>query len=189
MEPTATSPVIAASMQSRAGEIADFDAVVRLYWPSIFRFALASLRDRDAAQTLAQDCFLKAYRRRAGFRGEASLRTWLMQIAVNLVRDHVRSRRLQFWRKASPDPALVWDRLPDAEIDPERRVLVKEQVESVWRATARLPGKQRTVFLLRYVEEMELIEIAAVTGLKEGAVKVHLFRALRSVRSQVGRLR
>jgi RNA polymerase sigma-70 factor (ECF subfamily) len=52
-----------------------------------------------------------------------------------------------------------------------------------------LPERQRTVFLLRFVEEMELLEIAAVTGLTEGAVKVHLYRALRSVRAQVGRLR
>ncbi|MGA3019743.1 MAG: sigma factor, partial [Bryobacteraceae bacterium] len=56
-------------------EIEDFDAVVRLYWPRIFRFALASLRDRDAAESLAQDCFLKAYRARQGFRGEARLST------------------------------------------------------------------------------------------------------------------
>ena len=87
MEPVATSRLIAASMEDRANEIADFDAVMRLYWPRVFRFALASLHDRDAAQTLAQDCFLKAYRGRAQFRGEASLQTWLMQIAVNLVSD------------------------------------------------------------------------------------------------------
>jgi RNA polymerase sigma-70 factor (ECF subfamily) len=196
MEPAAASPAITVSMQDRSGEIAgfdaDFDSVVRLYWPRIFRFALASLRDRDAAQTVAQDCFLRAYRGRERFRGEASLLTWLMHIAVNLVRDNARNRRLQFWRRA---PALPVDGegprdwLPDAGIDPERRILVKEQVEAVWNATARLPARQQTVFLLRYVEEMELLEIAAVTGLKEGAVKVHLYRALRSVRAHVGRLR
>jgi RNA polymerase sigma-70 factor (ECF subfamily) len=192
MESAATSRQIAASMVDRAAEISDFDAVVRLYWPRIFRFALASLRDRDAAQTVAQDCFLKAYRGRDRFRGEASLLTWLMQIAVNLVRDNARNRRLQFWKRAPASPVdggAVRDWIPDAGIDPERRILVKEQVEAVWNATARLPDRQRTVFLLRYVEEMELLEIAAVTGLKEGAVKVHLYRALRSVRAHVGRLR
>ncbi len=173
--------------EDRARELADFDAVVVLYWPRVFRFALASLRDRDAAQTVAQDCFLKAYRARDRFRGEASLLTWLLQITVNLVRDHVRGRRLQFWRSALPDTALSW--IPDGEIDPERRILIKEQVEALWSATALLPERQRTVFLLRYVEELELLEIAAVTGLKEGAVKVHLYRALRRVREQVGRLR
>ena len=183
-------------MQDRAGEIADFDAdfdsVVQLYWPRIFRFALASLRDRDAAQTIAQDCFLKAYRGRERFRGDSSLLTWLMQIAVNLVRDHARNRRLQFWRRAPALPVndeTTREWLQDGEIDPERRILVQEQVDAVWSATARLPERQRTVFVLRYVEEMELLEIAAVTGLKEGAVKVHLYRALRSVRAYVGRLR
>jgi len=174
-------------MGERAAEIADFDAVVRLYWPRIFRYALASLRDRDAAQTIAQDCFLKAYRGRERFRGDSSLLTWLMQIAVNLVRDHTRNRRLQFWRRAPAEISREW--LQDGEIDPERRILVKEQVDAVWSATARLPERQRTVFLLRYVEEMELLEIAAATGLKEGAVKIHLYRALRSVRAHVGRLR
>jgi RNA polymerase sigma-70 factor, ECF subfamily len=174
-------------MEDSVRELADFDAVVRLYWPRVFRFALASLRDRDSAQTVAQDCFLKAYRARDRFRGEASLLTWLLQIAVNLVRDCGRSRRLQFWRGARPDTAL--GRVPDGEIDPEQRVLIKEQVETLWSATATLPERQRTVFLLRYVEELELLEIAAVTGLKEGAVKVHLYRALRKIRAQVGRLR
>jgi RNA polymerase sigma-70 factor (ECF subfamily) len=174
-------------MEDRAAEIADFDTVVQVYWPRIFRFALASLRDRDAAQTVAQDCFLKAYRARERFRGEASLLTWLMQITVNLVRDYARNRRLQFWRRAGTEGPREW--IPDAGIDPERRILVKEQVDAVWNATERLPDRQRTVFLLRYVEEMELLEIAAVTGLKEGAVKIHLYRALRSVRANVGRLR
>ena len=64
MEPVLTSSVLAMDMESPAAEIQDFDTVVRLYWPRIFRFVLASLRDRDAAQTLTQDCFLKAYRGR-----------------------------------------------------------------------------------------------------------------------------
>lgn len=183
-------------MEARAANMADFDSdfdgVVRLYWPRIFRFALASLRDRDAAQTVAQDCFLKAYRGRDGFRGEASLLTWLMQIAVNLVRDHARNRRIQFWKRAPSQPVdgdVTRNRLQDRGIDPEQRILVQEQVDAVWAATTRLPERQRTVFLLRYVEEMELLEIAAVTGLKEGAVKIHLYRALRAVRAQVRRLR
>ncbi|HEY1755275.1 MAG TPA: RNA polymerase sigma factor [Bryobacteraceae bacterium] len=192
MQSPATSHVIGASMEDRATPIvdlaaSDFESVVQVYWPRIFRFALASLRDRDAAQTVAQDCFLKAYRARERFRGDASLLTWLMQIAVNLVRDYSRNRRLQFWRRAPTEGPREW--IPDAGIDPERRILMKEQVDAVWDATARLPDRQRTVFLLRYVEEMEILEIAAATGLKEGAVKIHLYRALRAVRTQVGRLR
>ena len=170
-------------------EIEDFDAVVRLYWPKVFRFGLASLRDRDAAESLAQDCFLKAYRARQGFRGEASLKTWLMQIAVNLVRDAMRNRRLGFWhrtRAAAPDFDLVSQSLADGGSSPEGTVLAKERVAAMWSVVETLPGRQRTVFLLRFVEDLDLLEIAAVTGLREGTVKAHLFRALEAVRKRMG---
>ena len=58
-------------------------------------------------------------------------------------------------------------------------------MRAIWSAAAKLPAKQRTVFLLRFVEEMELLEIAEVTGMKEGTVKTHLFRALNAVRARL----
>jgi RNA polymerase sigma-70 factor (ECF subfamily) len=58
-------------------------------------------------------------------------------------------------------------------------------MEAVWSAAAALSEKQRTVFLLRFVEDMDLLEIAAATGMKEGTVKVHLFRALHAVRERI----
>lgn len=163
-------------------ELADFDAVVRVYWPRVFRFALVSLRDPDAAETLAQDCLLKAYQAREHFRGESKVQTWLMQIAVNLVRDRIRNRRLQFWKRFSEpvDPAL-----PDGGRSPEALLLAGERVSAVWHACEDLPERQRTVFLLRFVEDMEVLEIAAATGMKEGTVKTHLFRALRAVRERL----
>jgi RNA polymerase sigma-70 factor (ECF subfamily) len=170
-------------------EIEDFDAVVRLYWPRVFRFALVSLRDRDSAESLAQDCFLKAYRARQGFRGEASLSTWLMQIAVNLVRDSIRNRRLQFWKRtraAAPHFDVVSQSLSSGGSSPEGALLAKERMSAVWRAVEKLSERQRTVFLLRFVEDLDLLEIAAVTGLREGTVKVHLFRALEGVRKRLG---
>jgi len=90
MEPAATATAI---MDHSATETGNFDAAVHLYWPRVFRFALASLRDRDAAEALTQDCFLHAYKAWERFRGEASIQTWLMRIAVNLVRDASRNRR------------------------------------------------------------------------------------------------
>jgi RNA polymerase sigma-70 factor (ECF subfamily) len=191
MHPIATSGLILIDTQAVSNALSDFDSVIRVYWPRVFRFVLASVRDHDVAQTLAQDCFFRAHQGRARFRGDASLQTWLMQIAVNLVRDHCRNRRLQFWKRATSEPIDgdgVRDWLADGEINPEQKILVKERVAAVWNAAAQLPERQRTVFLLRFVEDMDLLEIAAVTGLKEGSVKVHLFRALRRVRVEVGRL-
>lgn len=187
MEPSSALEWMATAV-ANSRELDDFEAVVRLHWPKVFRFALVSLRDRYAAESLAQDCFFKAYKARGGFRGEASVSTWLMQIAVNLVRDHIRDRRLRFWKRQTAvdvSDAACW--IPDAGASQEVAALQKERVQAVWNATAALSERQRTVFLLRFVEDMDILEIAAATGLKEGTVKVHLFRALQAVRERIGR--
>ena len=184
METAAETPAMA---EERRAPLEDFDALVALYWPGIFRFALASLRDADSAASVAQDCFLRAWRSRDRFRGEASVRVWLMQIAVNLVRDTARSRKLRFW-KAARETDAGFDALAavaDGGQSPESAAASREQLRAVWSAVRKLPERQRTVFLLRFTEEMELTEIAAATGMAEGTVKVHLFRALRTVREQV----
>src|ERR1051326_3744527 len=82
-----------------AGGGQDFDSLVRQHRPRIFRFLLASLRDRDAAENLTQDCFVRAFKAHDRFRGGSSLGTWLMHIAANLVRDHEANRRLKFWKR------------------------------------------------------------------------------------------
>jgi RNA polymerase sigma-70 factor, ECF subfamily len=179
-----------AEMERPASELDDLDSLVGLHWSRVFRFALASLRDQDAAASIAQDCFLRAYQGRARFRGECSVQTWIMRIAVNLIRDHARNRRLQFWRRAEAVAVDLSDAgqwVPDGAASAETGVLARERLAAVWGAAARLSEKQRTVFLLRFVEEMDLREIAAATGMKEGTVKVHLFRALQAVRERVGR--
>jgi len=179
----------------RAGVVGDaqdereeFDALVRLHRPRIFRFLLASVRNRETAENLTQDCFVRAYQAWGGFRGASSMGTWLMQIAANLVRDHESNSRLKFWRRnlyADADIADLGYAIPDPQQSPEALAAIREQVRAIWSAAARLPARQRTVFLLRFVEDMDLLEIAEVTGMKEGTVKTHLFRALESVRARL----
>jgi RNA polymerase sigma-70 factor (ECF subfamily) len=171
-------------LEQGVAETLDFEALMQFYGPKIFRFALASLRDRDDAETVTQDCFLRAFKAQGSFRHECSMQTWLMQIAVNLVRDRQRSRRLQFWKRVKP-----LDEPETSSCSPETAVAMRQQVESVWKAAALLPEKQRTVFLLRFVEDMDILEIAAATGMKEGTVKTHMFRALQAVRERLGQPR
>jgi RNA polymerase sigma-70 factor (ECF subfamily) len=189
MNSTATSKWMAAQRNEAVAEIEDFDATVRLHWTRVYRFVLSSIGDQEAAETITQDCFWKAYRGRQQFRGDCSVRTWLMRIAINLVRDTTRSRRFQFWRRAaatSVDVHAMAGWIAADHLTPEDRALIHERVEKVWEAAKALSTKQRTVFLLRFVEEMDLLEIAETTGLTESAVKVHLFRAVHAVRKRLG---
>jgi RNA polymerase sigma-70 factor (ECF subfamily) len=192
MKPTTAPEFIAATMENPVAELEDFDRVVAIYWPRIFRFVMASLRDRDAAETLTQDCFWKAYRSRAQFRGDCSLNTWLMKITVNSIRKFVRNQRLQFWRKiqgTASDTRSISDWFPDSTISAETRAVLNEQVKAVWDATQSLPDRQRHIFLLRFMEDMNTFEIAQATGLSEGTVKTHLFRAVHKVKTTLERSR
>ena len=178
-------------MTARAAEeiaAQEFAGIVETHRPQIFRFLLASLRDIDLAETLTQECFLKAHRSWKHFRGESTALTWLMRIAINLQKDHWRNRRMQFWRHTRSNAVDVDDAgewLPSGESTVEQQLLAREQVAQVWKAVERLSGRQRTVFLLRYVEERELREIAQATGLSEGTVKAHLSRAVGRVRAEL----
>jgi RNA polymerase sigma-70 factor (ECF subfamily) len=188
MEPTATVGLIAAGMDSPISEIQDFDRVMQLHWARVLRFITISVRDRELAENLTQDCFWSAYKSRSSFRGESSLNTWLMRIAVNAVRKHLRNRRLQFWREvqtSAVDVRAICDALPDRRTSPEERAVIEEQVGAIWQATASLSDRQRTVFLLRFMEDMSPFEIAEATGMSEGAINVHLFRAVRAVRKLI----
>jgi len=131
---------------------------------------------------------MRAYQAREKFRGESSVKTWLMRIAVNLVRDYASSERLKFWRRATKAALSIGSaaqRIADQAYSPEAAAAAKQKAETIWKAAVGLSHKQRTVLLLRFVEDMDILEIAAATGMKEGTVKVHLFRALQSVRARI----
>ncbi len=165
----------------------DFDWIVMHHQKRIYRVLLVFVKDADAAEVLTQECFLRAYRKHDSFRGESSLATWLVRIAVNLAHDHVRNRRWAFWRKLSHTERMDNLSIRGAQRSPEQAAMDDELMRSVQSAVDRLPERQRTVFLLRFIEEMSLNEIACVTGLQVGTVKAHLYRSVQAVRSACGR--
>jgi RNA polymerase sigma-70 factor (ECF subfamily) len=98
----------------------------------------------------------------------------------------MRKRGFQFWRSAnvsSLDLAGVADRLATREVSAEARLLIQDKLRRVWEIVDSLSQRQRAVFLLRFVEEMEIAEISEATGLKSNTVKSHLHRALAAVRA------
>ena len=166
-------------------ELEDINTLCTTYRSRIYRYALLSLRDPDLAESVTQDCFLRAYKARGDFRGDCSVATWLTRIASNLIRDSTRSRKFQFWKTANStavEAGAIADRLSSPGLSPELSLVVREQLVKVWDAVAVLPDKQRSVFLLRFVDEMELPEIATAMGLRVGTVKSHLHRGLAAVR-------
>ncbi|MGA1984133.1 MAG: sigma-70 family RNA polymerase sigma factor [Acidobacteriaceae bacterium] len=172
---------------ARTTALDDLESVVALYQPRVFRFLLAQLRDRDAAETLTQETFLRAWTARGSFREDCSISTWLIRIALNLARDHTRTGRFRFWKHIAANAVDVADvaaSVPNREGSAEEHLIAQEQVKRIWESVADLSARQRTIFLLRFLEEMDIPEIAAVTGLPLGTVKSHLYRALNVIRTR-----
>jgi RNA polymerase sigma-70 factor (ECF subfamily) len=164
-----------------------FDALVRQHQRRVYRIIFLLAKDRDTADTLTQECFLRAYQARDTFRGECRIDTWLLRIAVNLVRDHAKNRRAGFWNRLiglghGDDKATE---VASHHPSPERELMARAELRAVLDSVNKLSRQQRTIFLLRFVEEMPLFDIAALLGLKIGSVKAHLFRALTNVRAEM----
>ena len=157
--------------------------------PQIFRFLLASTRDVDLAETLTQECFLKAHRNWASFRGESSAMTWLMRIAINLQKDHWRNRRMQFWRH---DADQLRGPGRGQRVAAQRRELGGAAAAGAGAGEAGVEGGEgieRTAAdgvsaALRGRAGVE--RDCAATGLSEGTVKAHLSRAVARVRAELG---
>ena len=167
--------------------MSEIETLHDLYSQRIFRFLLASLRDRDVAETLTQETFLRAWTARDQFRGDCSAITWLTRIALNLVRDHTRTNRFRFWRQVAQTAVQADDlaaHLPQNSMSTEASLIAHEQLGLVWESVGKLSERQRTVFVLRFVEELELADIAEITGLPISTVKTHLYRSLATIRSK-----
>ena len=178
------------AVERSSSELDDIDALVRTYRPRLLRFVTFSIGDPDLAESITQDCFLKAYNGRDKFRGDCSVNTWLTSIARNLIRDQQRLQKFRFWRQARATAIDVSDAanfLASHESSAEARILAIERTEQVQAALANLSVNQRAIFLMRFAEDMDLSEIAAAISMPINTVKTHLHRALKAVRAEVGR--
>jgi RNA polymerase sigma-70 factor (ECF subfamily) len=161
----------------------DFEWMVLQHQKQIYRVLLFLLRDEDAAETLTQECFLKAFKKHRSFRGKSSLATWLLAIAINMARDHNRNRRWEFWRRLARTDRIETLPMRDSGRSPEQILIDNEAVNVVRSAAKKLSERQKTVFLLRFVEEMSLESIAEAMNLEVGTVKTHLSRAMNVIRN------
>ena len=176
-------------VETTLSELGDIDALDRVYRPRLLRFVAYSTGDMDLAETIVQDCLLKAYNGRESFRGECSVNTWLTHIALNLIRDRQRTQKFQFWRKVhktAPDLSEMAGLLPSRDSSPESQMLAHERAMQVSAILETLSPNQRSVFLMRFLEEMDLQEISQATGMQINTVKTHLHRAVKAVRLKLG---
>ena len=166
-----------------------FDALYRRYLAQVYSFAYYELRDHHDAEDATERTFLAALagldrfeeRAHAADGEDAStFRVWLFRIARNAVANQHRHRRRH------PVAPLEDAELIPATIDVEAAVVRHDAASAAWAAIARLPSDRRRALVLRFVEDLSTAEIASILDRSEGAIRVLLHRALRSVARELG---
>ena len=168
-----------------------FDLLVERYQERAYRIAWSILRDREEAKDCSQEAFLRVHESAASYGGQAKFSTWFYRILVNCCLDHQRRRR--GWRRlvgwgssADPDQGDPVERVAAPFTDPTEAVEDDRRMSLLWKAVDALPQQQRAAVLLQCREGLPTKEIAAVLSLSEATVRVHLHRALNTLRRRVG---
>jgi len=155
------------------GDESAFDELVVRHRQGVYRLAYRLLGSHEDADDVAQEAFLRAYRGLRGFRGEATFRTWLTRIAINLALGARRGRT----------PSVPLEAVPERRHDANGPdTALKQQVR---RAVGGLPRRQRQVLVLKVYEGMKFTEIAQVAGMSIGTAKATFFQAVRNLRSRL----
>lgn len=160
-----------------------YDVLVDRYKVRLFNYLYRLTGNRDEAEEIAQEAFVKAYIHNAKYKTIARFSTWLYTIATNLVRNRIRSRSrapqlVSLWTRGygDSDEERMLD-IEDTGRTPDETINDAELSGVINRAIAKIPEKYRESFVLREINELSYEEIAAVTGLKLGTVRSRINRA------------
>lgn len=168
-------------LRAGAGDGAAYEELVARHQRAVHALLWRMTGDVVMADELTHDTFVRAWERRAQFRRGEAMRPWLMAMAVNMVRDEWRRRRIV--------PNTIDDeagRVADPAPGPAELAAEAEQRELLARAVARLRGEEAALFHLRYAERMEIEAIGRATGQSANAVTVALHRLRAKLRRLVG---
>jgi RNA polymerase sigma-70 factor (ECF subfamily) len=180
----------------KAGDEQSFALLLHRYRTPLVNFLYRMVRNREQAEDLAQEVFIRVYRARADYVPSAKFTTWLFRIATNLALNSVRDTRHQRMEVSLDAPVKVDSEEGDerpldvAEKNPniEEHLVQEAQREMIRHAIDKLPEKQRAAVLLHKYQDLDYGEISKILSCSESALKSLLFRAYETLRVELAPL-
>ncbi len=167
-------------IDAQKGDSHSFHQLVALHDEKIMVLAYQLMKNKQDAEDLYQEAFVKAYKNIHSFRFESSFYTWLYRITVNTALNMKRKMSRMYIK----EPIEDYDPVENIH-EPTSTHKQGEINRAIKAATEELPEKQRTVFILKYLQDMKIKDIAAIMDIGEGTVKKYLFRAMEKMRIQL----
>ena len=168
-----------------------FGKLIEKYSSFVYRTVFFDIKNKEDAEDISQEVFIKAYKALSGFRSDSEFSTWIYRICKNTVYDHI--------RKSSRDKSIplsemtsgeegdrIYD-IPDdsGKYDPEKTYISKETSDAVNDAISSLSEEHRSIIVMRDIEGYSYSEIASVLSLEEGTVKSRLSRARNALKKKL----
>jgi RNA polymerase sigma-70 factor, ECF subfamily len=180
----------------KSGDEASFELLLHRYRAPLVNFLYRMVRNREQAEDLAQEVFLRVYRAREDYVPSAKFTTWLFRIATNLALNSVRDTRHQKLELSMDAPFTVDGEegdekpmdVPEKNPNIEQYLVEESRLKMIRHAIDKLPEKQRAAVLLHKYEELDYSEIAKIMSCSESALKSLLFRAYESLRVELAPL-
>jgi RNA polymerase sigma-70 factor (ECF subfamily) len=162
------------------GDETGFRSLLEKYRNLVFSIMLKMVRNKQEAEDLTQEAFMKAFASLSSFNDEFAFSTWLMKIASNNCIDFLRKKKLKTYSIHEPiqyKDEKIEIEIPDQDPTPERTLIQSERSRMIEQTINELPERYRYVIILRHKEEKSYEEIAEIMNLPLGTVKAQIFRA------------
>jgi RNA polymerase sigma-70 factor, ECF subfamily len=163
------------------GNLKDFELLINKYQPSIFRLSIGLLHNREDAEELTQDVFVKLYHSLSTFNKRSAFSTWLYRLTINTCLNALkRKKKRQFWTVLSETL-----RFSSNEVSAEAAMINRSDDELIRQAIDHLPLKQRLAFIMTKYENLPQREVATIMKLTEGSVEQLVLRAKNNLRKNL----
>ncbi len=170
-------------LDAQGGNANAFHELVATHDEKIMTLALQLTKNKQDAEDLYQEVFIRAYKNIRGFRFKSEFYTWLYRITVNTF--YNMKRKTAKMKYVEPEENRSSDHM-DAAPDPALSSLESYEIrQAVKSAASRLPAKQKSVFILKHFQQLKIREIAGIMDIAEGTVKKYLFRAMEKLREDL----
>jgi len=161
----------------------EFEDIVRNYQENIYSLVFSFVRNEPDTDEIVQKTFVNAFKNFGKFRKEASLKTWLMKIAVNNVKNYFRKKKFFSLFFISNDgkeiePKDIKQNLEEKVQSSMTEIILNEAIE-------KLPARQKEVFVMKHLQGMTISEISKVLRITEGSVKANIFKAMMNLRKNL----